>query len=334
LLRPVLLAGFVSDVLAVGRAGAAPQITDENRTLIIVALSIAILSLLLTIVTLIVACYALRQRRRTGESSSPHGGGTLPLPICAADFHSFADAEMGEVGLAAVATSVPRGLPRLRSPQEQRGRACTSKAVIMFENLLRNAKTSGGEIVDVSVEDFLVAHEVWGECLSLAKAGLGIYISMNTKCIRGMKEIDWSKKIYSEFLFSELNIHVKNKKDDYVGDSAWNSNRWIHHVNELFIMIFQGMLDGLETKVAVANAYKETLMAHHTFIMKRTFLTGTAILPNREKMLDMIKGPDGTIEELLEDFDIIVRVFPVVQRYIKRLDTECQALLDQHKPKK
>lgn len=254
----------------------------------------------------------------------------MPSVVCEADFQSFGDAEMGEVGMA----TIPRGMPKLRSPQEQRCRTCISAGVVQFEELVRGAKMSGGEIVDVQVEDFLRCHEVWAESLSKVKTGLGAYITMNTKCIREMKEIDWSKKNYSEFLFSELKLHVNHKKDDYVVDSAWNSSRWIAYVNELFVVYFQGTVEGKETKVALADAYKETLMHHHTFVMKKVFLAGASAVPVREKMIDLIKGPEGTEEHIWEDLEVFGRVAPLVLRYIYRLDRECQALLAQHKPKK
>jgi hypothetical protein len=185
--------------------------------------------------------------------------------------------------------------------------------------LMQKAVTldSEGNVIAADRELLIKGFEAYAEVLD--KLGnIGSHVSGNTQKLRNSKAVA-SKSDYKEWLISELPVHATNKYKDYADPSAGVASVWIGWTLEFFVEMFANLYGGQETGPSINDAYKNTLSAHHNFIMRNAFSLGVRHqMPSRKKLYELLRGeaePDDVVREV-EQF---VHVCRAIVRYLLQL---------------
>merc|ERR1719235_43546 len=108
------------------------------------------------------------------------------------------------------------------------------------------------------------------------------------------------------------------------------ANLWIGRILEFFVEMFALIEEGKETKTSFDESYKQTLSKHHNMLQRGGFTQAKYQLPNREQILESLRGDAGTsiaqadILKQLADFVAIGR--PVFRFCLKMNDDLDQRL--------
>jgi hypothetical protein len=185
--------------------------------------------------------------------------------------------------------------------------------------LMQKAVTmdSEGNVIAADRELLIQSFEAYAGVLD--KLGnIGSHVSGNTKKLRNSKAVA-SKSDYKEWLISELPVHASNKYKDYADPSAGVASVWIGWTLEFFVEMFANLYGGQETGPSINDAYKNTLSAHHNFIMRNAFSLGVRQqMPSRKKLYELLRGeaePDDVVREI-EQF---VHVCRAIVKYLLQL---------------
>jgi len=246
-------------------------------------------------------------------------------------YQSFTDVEVG--GVAPESGSAEGGtLPTARPPAERTSQTLLAPSLYKFEDLLPLAQQKNGLIVELPRDQVIEALDCYAEVLNKIGGGMGWHITLNTKKMRKSKT-DKSKDNFHEWILTELPTHEKVKQG-WQDDSAWMSNRWIGYMLDFFVEFFEELSAGQDSKAALDASYQRTLVKHHTFLMRKAFGAATSVIPNREKLMNILQGPSGSAEDLQNDIVRFVKVIKPFLRFLIQTEKDCERLLEEHRRNK
>lgn len=171
---------------------------------------------------------------------------------------------------------------------------------------------------------FLDGLDSFAQALNQLGGGLGNFLTTNIKKFRNSKAAEGEEDLRA-WLLSEVHVHRANQYKSYVDDSAWTANQWIGWTLEFFVELLALIQQGKESKTSVQEAYKQTLSLHHNFIMRSAFKYVVGALPNRQHILEALRGDAGTSVsqgEILKQLAEFVTVGRLVVKSVLKVDDE------------
>jgi hypothetical protein len=193
---------------------------------------------------------------------------------------------------------------------------CSFKAAVVLGDHGK-VVSADRELLIQSLERYVVVLDEMG--------GFGSYISGNCKKLRASKATA-TESDYEAWMRSELPVHASTKYKDFVDPSAWVANVWIARILEFMVELFANLHRGMEMSPSIDAAYKETLYAHHNFIMRSAFMVGIKQMPTRAKLFQKLQG-DAMRDDAMVELEEFVALGRPVVRYLFEMHEVVEGML-------